>query len=97
MILLTVALQKFIDRTHQEFAIKDLGHLNYLLGLEVSYTFDGIFIGQVKYVHDILERADLLDSKSISTLLAARETVISDGSSFWDPTLYRSLVGHFSI
>lgn len=61
------------------------------LGLEVSYTLDGLF-GQTKYAHDILECAELLDSKSISTPLAAGEILVSDGSQFRDPTLYHSLV-----
>lgn len=42
------ALCHFISRTHQEFAIKDLVRLNYFLGLEVSYTTDGLFVGQAK-------------------------------------------------
>lgn len=35
----------------------------------------------------------MLDSKPISTPLVAGEVLVSDGSSFRDPTLYRSLVG----
>lgn len=42
-------LWRFIDRTHQEFAIKDLDRLNYFLGLEVSYTSNEILIGKAKY------------------------------------------------
>lgn len=47
-----VALHHFIDRTHKEFAIKDLGRLNYFFGLEVSYTPNELFIGQAKYAHE---------------------------------------------
>lgn len=43
--------------------------------------------------HDILERVELLDSKSICTPLAAVDSLFSDGSPFRDPTLYRSLIG----
>ncbi|KAG6414359.1 hypothetical protein SASPL_127081 [Salvia splendens] len=81
------------DLIHKEFAIKDLGRLNYFLGLEVSYTHDGLFIGQAKYAHDILKRAELLDSKPVATPLSAGEVLVRDGSPFRDPTLYRSLVG----
>lgn len=86
-------LHNFISRTHQEFAIKDLGHLNYFLELEVSYTSDGLFVGQAKYAHDILERAKLLDSTPVSTPLVAGESIVSDGVPFRVPTLYRSFVG----
>ncbi|KAG6397102.1 hypothetical protein SASPL_143266 [Salvia splendens] len=40
-------LQRFISQTHKEFSIKDLSRLNYFLGLEVSYSNDGLFIGEV--------------------------------------------------
>lgn len=43
------ALFKFIYRSHQEFIIKNLGRLNYFLGLEISYTPTGLFVGQAKY------------------------------------------------
>ena len=55
------SLKRFIDRLQTEFAIKDLGNLSYFLGLEVSYTSDGLFLSQTKYAQDILLRAGMLD------------------------------------
>ncbi|GJW81891.1 retrovirus-related pol polyprotein from transposon TNT 1-94 [Tanacetum coccineum] len=75
------------------FAIKDLGGLSYFLGLEVSYTNDGLFLSQAKYATYVLTRAALLDSKPVSTPLAANEVFVTGGSLFANPTLYRSLVG----
>lgn len=86
-------LPSFTTRLHHEFAIKDLGDLNYFLGLEVSHTEDGLFLSQTKYAKDVLSRADLLDSKPVSTPLAVNELFTSDGPPFKDPTLSRSLVG----
>lgn len=86
-------LRRFISRTHSEFAIKDLGQLNYFLGLEISHTSTGLFVGQAKYAHDILDRAKMLDSKHVATPLASGESLLSSGAPFDDPTLYRSLVG----
>ncbi|KAI3514490.1 hypothetical protein L1887_12931 [Cichorium endivia] len=83
----------FTNRLNQEFAIKDLGDLSYFLGLEVSYTDDGLFLSQSKYASDVLKRAALLDSKPVFTPLASNELFTSEGSPFSDPTLYRSLVG----
>ncbi|GJS78140.1 retrovirus-related pol polyprotein from transposon RE1 [Tanacetum coccineum] len=60
-------LTSFTTRLNQEFAIKDLGDLSYFLGLEVSYTNDGLFLSQAKYATDVLTRAALLDSKPVST------------------------------
>lgn len=39
-------VQLFISRINNEFATKDLGPLSYFLGLEASYTDDGLFITQ---------------------------------------------------
>ncbi|XP_071699439.1 uncharacterized mitochondrial protein AtMg00810-like [Rutidosis leptorrhynchoides] len=50
-------------------------------------------LSQSKYVHDILTRAQLLDSKPSATPLATAENLISQGPLFENPTLYRSLVG----
>ncbi|GJV28059.1 retrovirus-related pol polyprotein from transposon RE1 [Tanacetum coccineum] len=69
------------------------GDLSYFLGLEVSYTNDGLFLSQAKYATDVLTRAALLDSKPVSTPLAANEVFVTGGSLFANPTLYRSLVG----
>lgn len=86
-------LPSFISRLRKEFAIKDLGRLNYFLGLEVTYTSNGLFLSQSKYAFDILTRADMVDCKPVSTPLATGESLHSIGDLFNDPTLYRSLVG----
>ncbi|XP_076913547.1 uncharacterized protein LOC143572213 [Bidens hawaiensis] len=69
----------FISRLNNEFAIKDLGDLNYFLGLEVAYTDEGIFLTQSKYASDILKRANLYDSKPVSTPLAPHESFVTTG------------------
>lgn len=60
-------LRRFTSRLNSEFAIKDLGKLNYFLGLEVTYTSSGIFLGQAKYANDILSRLNFF-SRSPSLL-----------------------------
>ncbi|XP_071740590.1 uncharacterized mitochondrial protein AtMg00810-like [Rutidosis leptorrhynchoides] len=86
-------ITSFIKRLHHEFAIKDLSKLSYFLGLEVAYTDSGLFLSQAKYAHDILVRAQLLDSKPISTPLPTAASFTNEGIPFEDPTYYRSLVG----
>lgn len=46
------------------FKIKDLGPLNFFLGIQVTRSADGIFINQQKYIADILKEFDYLQSKS---------------------------------
>ena len=45
------ALQNYLSR---EFEIKDLGHLKYFLGIEVSRSSERIFLSQIKYALDLL-------------------------------------------
>ena len=87
------AIQTILAKIRAEFAIKDSGHLSYFLGLQVHYGANGIFLSQAKNAHDILERAKLLDVKSISTPLASGIRLTSTGDPFPNPTIYRSLVG----
>ncbi|KAL7615195.1 hypothetical protein Lser_V15G05763 [Lactuca serriola] len=86
-------IRKFISKLQSEFAVKDLGTLNYFLGLEVSSMDDGLFLSQSKYAHYILVKANLLDRKPVSTSLSTTYMLVSTGSPFSDPTTYRSLVG----
>uniref|UniRef100_A0A2N9G7K3 CCHC-type domain-containing protein n=1 Tax=Fagus sylvatica TaxID=28930 RepID=A0A2N9G7K3_FAGSY len=79
---------------HQQFEMKDLGHLSYFLGLEVSSDSTGYYLSQAKYASDLLSRTGLTDTKVVSTPLEmnARLTPL-DGTPLNDATLYRQLVG----
>ena len=47
--------------------MKDLGHLSYFLGLEITHSIDGFYITQAKYASNLLSRARLTDSKTVDT------------------------------
>ena len=85
-------IDTFIHKLRQEFS-KDLGTLNYFLGLEVTHSAIGIFLSQLKYARDLLLRADLLDSKPVGTPMIVSHHLTTDGHLFYSPTTYRSLVG----
>ncbi|XP_022038377.1 uncharacterized mitochondrial protein AtMg00810-like [Helianthus annuus] len=87
------SISRFTASLHKEFAITDLGNLNYFLGLEVTTTSNGLFLSQGKYATDILSRADMLDSKPVSTPLSTSDVFLSTGPPFSEPSYYRSLVG----
>jgi hypothetical protein len=55
-------LKQFLS---QHFEMKDLGNLNYFLGLEISSSFDGFYLTQAKYIFDLLSRANLTDCKLV--------------------------------
>ncbi|XP_052206791.1 uncharacterized mitochondrial protein AtMg00810-like [Diospyros lotus] len=83
----------FIRKLTREFATKDLGSLNYFLGLEAYRTSAGLFLSQAKYAHELLHRAQLLDPKPVSTPMVVAQHLSVAGPDFDDPSLYRSLVG----
>ena len=60
-------LHSFIGKLTHEFSSKDLGSLNYFVGLEAHRTSTGLFLSQAKSAHEILQRAQLVDSKAMGT------------------------------
>nr|GEV27964.1 hypothetical protein [Tanacetum cinerariifolium] len=52
----TSILQRIIFLLHAEFAMTDLGPLNYFLGISAMRTTSGIFLSQTKYATEILEQ-----------------------------------------
>ena len=60
-------IQELKDFLSQQFEMKDLGHLSYFLGLEITHSTDGLHITQAKYASDLLSRAGLTDSKTVDT------------------------------
>ena len=87
----TQELKVFLN---QQFKMKDLGHLSYFLGLEITHSTNGLYITQSKYAFELLSRAGLTDSKTVDTSveLNAHLTPIG-GKPLSNPSLYRRLVG----
>jgi hypothetical protein len=50
-----------------EFYMKDLGLMHYYLGLEVWQKNGEVFLGQGKYVVNILQKFEMMDCKSMTT------------------------------
>jgi hypothetical protein len=61
------AIDALLQDLKSDFALKDLGHLNYFLGIEVTHLDDGIVLSQDKYANDILHRVGMLSCKPVST------------------------------
>ena len=47
-------IQELKDFLSQQFKMKDLGHLSYFLGLEITHSTDDLYITQAKYSSDLL-------------------------------------------
>ncbi|GJU32762.1 ribonuclease H-like domain-containing protein [Tanacetum coccineum] len=86
-------MQRIISSLHAEFAMTDLGPLNYFLGISATRTTAGIFLSQTKYATEILERAQMLNCNPCRTPVDTEKKLGPEGSPVTDPTLYRSLAG----
>nr|GEV39618.1 ribonuclease H-like domain-containing protein [Tanacetum cinerariifolium] len=84
-------LQWIITSIHNEFAMKDLGSLNYFLGNSTQQSASGLFLSQSKFVEEILERAHMKNCNPCRTPVDTESKLGSDGDHVSDPTLYRSL------
>ncbi|CAN6680091.1 unnamed protein product [Malus baccata var. baccata] len=77
-----------------EFEMKDLGLLHYFLGLQISYTSEGLFVSQTKYIQELVDKVDLQDSKPCATpCLPYHRLLKDDGKPYNRPEQYRSVVG----
>ena len=56
-----------------EFEVKDLGQIQYFLGMEFARSRKGISISQRKYVLDLLIETGMLGCKPSDTLIKARK------------------------
>ncbi|GJV47374.1 ribonuclease H-like domain-containing protein [Tanacetum coccineum] len=86
-------LQQIIRSLHQEFAMTDLGQLNYFLGISVTRDSSRLFLSQKKYAIELLDRAHMDNCNLSQTPIDTESKLGSDGDPVFDPTLYRSLAG----
>ena len=88
------ALKVFLDG---KFKIKDLGELNYFLGMEVLKVPTGLILAQRKFAMDLLQEFQY-DSLSVTTcplgpLSKSSHNNSSHDTPLDDVSLYRKLVG----
>nr|ADK92880.1 retrotransposon 4 protein [Hypericum perforatum] len=96
-ILITGSNKGMIDdlklQLHNRFDIKDLGKLKYFLGVEFAYLSKGVFMGQRKYVLDLLKESGKLKSKPVSTLIETNFNVPKDSPLIADVHRFQRMVG----
>ncbi|KAK8560971.1 hypothetical protein V6N13_026406 [Hibiscus sabdariffa] len=89
-----VEVQEVISSLNKEFSLKDLGELNYFLGIEVSYDDDGLVLSQKKYIRELLLRSGLEAAKGLPTPMISNLQLSNNiGSPIDNVTAYRSIVG----
>nr|GEU61894.1 hybrid signal transduction histidine kinase M [Tanacetum cinerariifolium] len=86
-------LQWVISSLHSEFAMTDLGPLNYFLGIYSLCTSSDMFLSKSKYANEILERAYIENYNPCRTPVDTELKFGLNDDPVIDPTLYRSLAG----
>ncbi|KAM6582190.1 hypothetical protein CsatB_009192 [Cannabis sativa] len=87
-------LNLFIIKLNKTFSLKDLGPLNYFLGIEVFRDNTGIYLSQGKYIAELLQKVELTNLKpSPMPMVAGKPLSLSDGEPLNSPTAYRSIIG----
>ncbi|KAM6557137.1 hypothetical protein CsatB_004156 [Cannabis sativa] len=87
-------ISTLIAQLNSKFALKDLGDINYFLGIQVTATANGLHLSQTKYITDILCKAKLECANSLPTPMTGGEKLSCIGSDpVKNPQQYRSLVG----
>jgi hypothetical protein len=88
------AIPNLLQQLRTSFAVKDLGKLNFFLGVEVTALKSGLLLSQRRYSLDLLKRTNMLEAKPISSPMASSSSLFAfAGDPMEDPLLYRSIVG----
>ena len=87
-------IHNLIAALGQVFELKDLGSLNYFLGIQITKSTHGLTLTQTKYASDVLHRFHMENSKPTKTPSCPSTCLVAhDGVLLSDPTQYKSMVG----
>lgn len=86
-------IQRFINRLHTVFALEDLDNLHYFLGLQIHRNTAGLTLSQEKYIQNILHCSNMTEASPISTPADPSTRLSHQGEPFYDPKLFRQIVG----
>ena len=88
-------VERLVQTLSSTFPIKDLGRLEYFLGIEAAYKSDCMVLTQHKYALDLLHRAEMENCRPVPTPMSATDKLshalgdpLPTDDTFW----YRSLV-----
>jgi len=87
--------EQTINVLKTEFKVNDMGELNWLLGIQITFTDDGITLSQPTFIHKILNRFSMQDCKPVSTPIDSNHQLkaIEDEDQRTDATAYQQIIG----
>lgn len=87
-------ISSLIVKMQCEFPVKDLGPLNFFLGIQVTRNSHGLHLCQTKYIFDLLCRTHMEGAKPARSPCPFGSKLSKlDGELLPDPTAYRQIVG----
>lgn len=88
-------LQTVISKLNATFSLKQLGDLDYFLGIEVrKIAQDSLLLTWSKYIKDLLLKTNMLEACPVQTPMQSTCKLTKTGfAAVSDPSLYRSVVG----
>lgn len=82
-------ITQLINHFDSQFALKDLGRLNYFLGIQLHYLEIGILLNQSKYVDDLLFKVEMSNTNAALTpSVQGKHLSITDGQHMMNLLLY---------
>ena len=86
-------IQQLISQLNKSFSFKDLGEIDYFLGIQVKHITEGLHLSQTKYVHDLLCKAKMNNANGMNTPMISGQQLTASGSgTVQDIQLYKSVV-----
>ncbi|GKF46986.1 retrovirus-related pol polyprotein from transposon TNT 1-94, partial [Tanacetum coccineum] len=83
-------IDNIICQLGSAFALKDLGPLNYFLGIEIVPHVSGILLSQKKYILELLQRVGLFNCNLVSSPMVTSSSLsLDDMTAFSNPVKYR--------
>ncbi|GJT18905.1 putative RNA-directed DNA polymerase [Tanacetum coccineum] len=87
-------IDNIICQLGSAFALKDLGPLNYFLGIEIVPHVSDILLSQKKYILELLQSAGLSNCNLVSSPMVTSSSLsLDDSTAFSNPVKYRQVVG----
>nr|GEX12494.1 hypothetical protein [Tanacetum cinerariifolium] len=88
-------IDNIICQLGSAFALKDLGPLNYFLGIEIVSHVFGILLSQKKYILELLQSVGLSNCNLVSSPMVTSSSLdLDDNTTFFNPVKYRQVVGY---
>lgn len=88
-------IASLVKSLNNQFSLKDLGQLDYFLGIEVTHMPNGsLILSQTKYIIYLLAKVNMATANGMPTPMVPSSKLSKFGSAtVSDPTQYRSIVG----